>query len=91
MTGQYGCDRDRVKAVQAIAPANSIWQIPSAARGRLERESTEPTPLPRPIPARKIARMMENVYTVAPRSSPNNRVQTTSAPSAHAPDSAIVA
>ena len=61
LTGQYGRDRDSVKAVQAIAPASRSWQIPSAVRGRVEREIREPAPLPRPIPARKIARMMEKV------------------------------
>ena len=72
---------------------------PSAAAGRRRARarmlrpcarSTEPTLLPMPSPMRNAARMSENVYVVAPSSSDSRRVQTTSAASAVAPESAIV-
>ena len=46
--------------------------------------------LPMPSPTRNTARMIENVYTVAPSISDRSRVQITSAASAEAPESAIV-
>ncbi|MCX6628282.1 MAG: hypothetical protein NTW28_11715 [Candidatus Solibacter sp.] len=49
-------------AVQATAPASSIWLQPSSALGwRAVRASTEPPVLPRPMPTRNTARMMEKV------------------------------
>ena len=62
LTGQYGSELAIVYAVHAHAPARSTWQMPRAVRGRAAtRASNEPTLLPRPSPARKIARMIENV------------------------------
>ena len=53
------------------------------------RVSIEPTPLPIPSPIRNTARMIENVYTVAPRISDKILVQITSAPNADMPDRAM--
>ena len=66
------------------------WHQPSATRGRATRRaSSDPIVLPMPRPTRNTARISENVYVVAPKSSDRMRVQTTSAPSAVMPDSAI--
>src|SRR5215472_11307793 len=66
------------------------WLQPSIARGlRAVLAAIAPTALPMPRPTRNTARIMENVYTVAPSISPRRRVQITSAPRAVAPDSAI--
>ena len=78
-------------AVQAIAAARSNWHQPSANPGRTAwRASSDPKLLPMPRPTRNTARIMENVYTVAPSSSDSRRVQITSAPRAPAPDRAMV-
>ena len=77
-------------AVQAIAAASNIWQIPKAIRGDIvPRARNDPTLLPIPSPTRNTAKMIENVYTVPPSISETSRVQTTSAPSADMPDNAI--
>ena len=90
-TGQNGTESDSMYAVHATAPASSNWQIPMATRGRTEpRSMADADTLPIPMPTRNTARMMENVYTVAPSSRPSSRVQTTSAPSAVAPLMAMV-
>ncbi len=71
--------------------ASKTWHHPSASsRPRSLRDEREPLPLPSARPIRNTARMMENTYTVAPISMPMSRVQTTSAPSALAPESPMV-
>src|SRR5439155_24350365 len=91
LIGQYGNDCVSMYAVQATAPHRAIWQTPSATRGRpTPRASAEPRLLPMPRPIKNTARIRENVYTVAPKSSERRRVHTTSAASAVIPDSAIV-
>ncbi len=73
-----------------MAAVRSIWQTPSAIRGRaIRRARYAPVLLPIPSPARNTARMIEKVYTVGPSKSDNSRVHTTSAPSAHPPDKAM--
>ena len=53
------------------------------------RASAAPRLLPIPRPTRNTARISENVYVVAPKSSESTRVHTTSDPSAVRPDNAI--
>src|SRR6202521_2749301 len=78
-------------AAQAIARVNITWHQPNISRGCARREALNAAAqLPIPIPTRNTARMMENVYTVAPSISDTRRVQITSAPSAQHPDSAMV-
>src|SRR5262245_49534574 len=77
-------------AAQAIDMHSSSWHHASATRGRATRlPSAEPTLLPMPRPVRKTARINENVYVVAPKSSESVRVQRTSAASAVMPDMAM--
>ena len=60
------------------------------SRGRPTRgDSKAAAQLPIPTPNKKTARMIENVYTVPPKSSDSRRVQITSAPSAAHPDNPI--
>src|SRR5271156_3696178 len=80
---------DSAYAAHAMAPARAIWHQPSAAFDP-DRARIDPPPLPKPSPNKKTARMIENVYTVAPIMTERSRVQITSAPSAHIPDSAMV-
>ena len=55
-----------------MAAASSIWQPPSAIRGRtVPRARNDPTLLPIPSPTRNTARMIEKVYTVPPSISDN--------------------
>src|SRR5947209_6909083 len=88
-TLQYGSLRATMKDVQRMAAASRSWQQPSASRAEVRRDSAAPAALPSPSPTRNTARMIENVYTVAPSISESRRVQTTSAPSAVSPESAI--
>ena len=69
---------------------SASWHQPSAARGRATRDAmADPIVLPMPRPNRNTARISENVYVVAPKSSESRRVQITSAASAVNPDSAM--
>src|SRR6185369_5555768 len=62
LIGQYGSEFDSMYAVQATAPASSIWLQPSSALGfRASRASIEPPVLPIAMPTRNTAKMMENV------------------------------
>src|ERR1700722_12374913 len=89
---QYGRDSANMQAANTTAAARSNWQQPSATRGLLIlRDRNDPTPLPIPSASRTTAKMMENVYPVPPMISDSKRVQTTWAPSAQAPESAIAA
>src|SRR5262249_8469136 len=90
LIGQYGRDWLSTYDVHAIPTHSSNSHQPSASRGRVTRDAiADPTLLPMPRPNRKTARMSENVYVVAPKSSESSRVQITSAASAVKPDSAI--
>src|SRR5215831_817290 len=91
LTGQYGRTFVIEYAAHAIAPVSSNWQTPSARRGFFAvRAMADPPVLPKPRPRRNAARISEKVYVVAPRSSDSRRVQTASAASAVAPESAMV-
>src|SRR5437867_3429943 len=90
LMGQYGRESAIMYAVQAIPRVRRSWHQPSASRGFTVRDTHDPPTLPIASPIRNTARMMENTYTVAPSIIPMRRVHTTSAPSAHAPDTAIV-
>src|SRR5271165_5003134 len=80
-----------MNAVQAMAAVRSHWQAPSATCADAAcRASNAPRLVPIPRPIRNTARIKENVYTVPPSTSESKRVQTTSAPSADIPESAIV-
>src|SRR5580698_1305767 len=72
-----------------MAAASPIWHQPSADF-EPDRARIDPPPLPNPNPSKKTARMIENVYVVAPIITDSRRVQITSAPNAHRPESAIV-
>src|SRR4051794_21780366 len=77
-------------AVQAMAAVRSHWQTPSATcadAARRARNAPRLLPIPRPI--RNTARIKEKVYTVPPSIKESRRVQTTSAPIADIPESAI--
>src|SRR5215510_11212418 len=82
LIGQYGIDELVVYAAHSIAAHNPSWHQPSAIRAFMLRASAEPRLLPIPRPTRKTARINENVYVVAPKSSESWRVHTTSDPSA---------
>ena len=90
LIGQYGSDVSSMCALHAIAPTFNSWHQPSATRGRaMLFAMSDPRLLPMPRPMRNTARMIENVYVLAPNSRLRMRVQTTSAASAQKPDSAI--
>ena len=75
LIGQFGSELVIIHATQAAVAANNIWQKPSNSRGRVVvRDKNEPALLPIPSPIRNTARMIENVYTVAPNISDNKRV-----------------
>src|SRR3569833_2700106 len=78
-----------VYAVHAKPKFSRIWHQPSALRGFTLRSSQEPPAVPPARPVRKTARMIAKTYTVASSKKPSRHVQTTSAPSATAPESAI--
>ena len=62
LIGQYGSECDNWYAVQATAPASSIWLQPSSALElRAPRTAIEPLALPIAMPTRNTARMIENV------------------------------
>src|SRR5262252_8312130 len=83
LIGQYGSDWLTTYAVQAMHAHSASWHQPSASRGRATRDAiADPTVLPMPRPKRNTARISENVYVVAPKSSDRRRVHTTSEASA---------
>ena len=90
LMGQNGILLEIMYAVHAMPAASSAWHQPSAARGEVTRSTHDPHRLPIARPTRNTARITEKTYTVAPSSIPSTRVQTTSAPSAPAPESAMV-
>ena len=90
LIGQNGSESAVEYAAHAIATHNPSCTHPSAVFAfDTPRASAAPRLLPMPRPTRKTARISENVYAVAPNSSDNTRVHTTSDPSAVNPDNAI--
>src|ERR1035437_6396309 len=61
-TGQKELDVASGDAAHAMVAASSIWQTPSAIRGRaIARPTAAPAPLPTPSPKSTTARMIEKV------------------------------
>jgi hypothetical protein len=59
--GQYGSEVEMIHAVHAMPSVSSTCDQARASRGRTERSSIEPTPLPSARPIRNTARMMEKM------------------------------
>src|SRR5262249_9339765 len=60
--GQYGRTSASMCAVHATAPAIDAWKTPRTIRGHAVRRTTnDPATAPHPSPARKTARIIENV------------------------------
>src|SRR5262249_28774732 len=90
LIGQYGSESVTMYDVHAKHAQSINWQKPSATRGRFKpRAIADPRLLPIPRPTRNTARIIENVYVVAPKMSERFRVQITSAASAVRPDNAV--